>query len=66
MLVSLTVNGTPVSREVDDETLLAVLLREHLGLTEDPCRLRHHAVRLRRVSRQSRLCLGAPGSRPSR
>jgi aerobic-type carbon monoxide dehydrogenase small subunit (CoxS/CutS family) len=33
MLVSLTVNGTPVSREVDDETLLAVLLREHLGLT---------------------------------
>ena len=33
MLVSLTVNGTPVSREVDDETLLAVFLREHLGLT---------------------------------
>jgi aerobic carbon-monoxide dehydrogenase small subunit len=33
MLVSLTINGTPVSREVDDETLLAVFLREHLGLT---------------------------------
>jgi aerobic carbon-monoxide dehydrogenase small subunit len=33
MLVSLTVNGTQVSREVDDETLLAVFLREHLGLT---------------------------------
>jgi carbon-monoxide dehydrogenase small subunit len=33
MLISLTVNGTPVSREVDDETLLAVFLREHLGLT---------------------------------
>jgi aerobic carbon-monoxide dehydrogenase small subunit len=33
MLVSLTVNGTLVSREVDDETLLAVFLREHLGLT---------------------------------
>jgi aerobic carbon-monoxide dehydrogenase small subunit len=31
--VSLTVNGTPVSREVEDETLLAVFLREHLGLT---------------------------------
>jgi aerobic carbon-monoxide dehydrogenase small subunit len=33
MLVNLTVSGTPVSREVDDETLLAVFLREHLGLT---------------------------------
>src|ERR1700759_3250901 len=33
MLVSLTVNGTQVSREVDDETVLAVFLREHLGLT---------------------------------
>jgi aerobic carbon-monoxide dehydrogenase small subunit len=33
MLVSLTVNGTPISREVEDETLLAVFLREHLGLT---------------------------------
>jgi aerobic carbon-monoxide dehydrogenase small subunit len=33
MLISLTVNGTPVSREVEDETLLAVFLREHLGLT---------------------------------
>jgi aerobic carbon-monoxide dehydrogenase small subunit len=32
-LVNLTVNGLPVSREVDDETLLAVFLREHLGLT---------------------------------
>jgi carbon-monoxide dehydrogenase small subunit len=31
--VNLTVNGLPVSREVDDETLLAVFLREHLGLT---------------------------------
>jgi aerobic carbon-monoxide dehydrogenase small subunit len=31
--VSLTVNGVAVSREVDDETLLAVFLREHLGLT---------------------------------
>ncbi len=31
--ISLTVNGTPVSREVEDETLLATLLREHLGLT---------------------------------
>jgi aerobic carbon-monoxide dehydrogenase small subunit len=33
MLVSLTVNGAPVSRDVEDETLLAVFLREHLGLT---------------------------------
>jgi carbon-monoxide dehydrogenase small subunit len=31
--VNLTVNGVPVSREVDDETLLAVFLREHLELT---------------------------------
>jgi carbon-monoxide dehydrogenase small subunit len=31
--VSLTVNGTEFSREVPDETLLAVFLREHLGLT---------------------------------
>src|SRR3984957_12001693 len=31
--VSLNVNGTPVSREVEDETLLAVFLREYLGLT---------------------------------
>jgi carbon-monoxide dehydrogenase small subunit len=33
MLVSMNVNGAPVSREVEDETLLAVFLREHLGLT---------------------------------
>jgi carbon-monoxide dehydrogenase small subunit len=33
MLVSMIVNGTPVSREVEDEALLAVFLREHLGLT---------------------------------
>jgi aerobic carbon-monoxide dehydrogenase small subunit len=33
MLVSLTVNGTQVSRGVDDETLLTAFLREHLGLT---------------------------------
>jgi carbon-monoxide dehydrogenase small subunit len=32
-LVSMTVNGSPVSREVDDNTLLAYYLREHLGLT---------------------------------
>ncbi len=31
--VNLTVNGVPVSREVGDETLLAVFLREHLELT---------------------------------
>ena len=31
--VSMTVNGTPVSREVDDNTLLVFFLREHLGLT---------------------------------
>jgi aerobic carbon-monoxide dehydrogenase small subunit len=31
--VSLTVNGVAVSREVDDETLLVVFLREHLDLT---------------------------------
>jgi aerobic carbon-monoxide dehydrogenase small subunit len=31
--ITLTVNGTPVSREVEDETLLAVFLREHLNLT---------------------------------
>jgi carbon-monoxide dehydrogenase small subunit len=29
----MTVNGTPVSREVDDNTLLVFFLREHLGLT---------------------------------
>jgi carbon-monoxide dehydrogenase small subunit len=32
-LVSMTVNGSPVSREVDDNTLLAFFLRDHLGLT---------------------------------
>jgi len=31
--VSLTINGLPVSREVEDETLLVVFLREHLELT---------------------------------
>jgi carbon-monoxide dehydrogenase small subunit len=31
--VSLTVNGADVTRDVDDETLLVVFLREHLGLT---------------------------------
>jgi carbon-monoxide dehydrogenase small subunit len=31
--VNLTVNGTPVSRDVEDETLLAVFLREYLNLT---------------------------------
>lgn len=31
--ISLTVNGTLVSRDVEDETLLAVFLREHLGMT---------------------------------
>jgi carbon-monoxide dehydrogenase small subunit len=31
--VTLTVNGTAVSREVEDETLLAVFLREHLNMT---------------------------------
>jgi carbon-monoxide dehydrogenase small subunit len=33
VLVSLKVNGALVSREVEDETLLAALLREHLNLT---------------------------------
>jgi carbon-monoxide dehydrogenase small subunit len=32
-LVSMTVNGSPVSREVDDNTFLAFFLRDHLGLT---------------------------------
>jgi carbon-monoxide dehydrogenase small subunit len=32
-MVSMTVNGSPVSREVEDNTLLAVFLRESLGLT---------------------------------
>jgi aerobic carbon-monoxide dehydrogenase small subunit len=31
--VTMTVNGKPVSREVEDETLLAVFLREQLNLT---------------------------------
>ncbi len=31
--VTLTVNGTKVSRDVPDETLLVTLLREHLNLT---------------------------------
>jgi carbon-monoxide dehydrogenase small subunit len=31
--VSMTVNGSPVSRDVEDNTLLAVFLRESLGLT---------------------------------
>ena len=31
--VSMTVNGTAVSRDVEDRTLLVQLLREHLGLT---------------------------------
>jgi carbon-monoxide dehydrogenase small subunit len=33
VLVSLKVNGALVSREVEDETLLAAFLREHLNLT---------------------------------
>jgi len=32
-LVSMNVNGSPVSREADDNTLLAFFLRDHLGLT---------------------------------
>jgi carbon-monoxide dehydrogenase small subunit len=32
-VVSMTVNGAPVSQDVPDETLLAFFLREHLGLT---------------------------------
>ncbi|MEQ8710283.1 MAG: (2Fe-2S)-binding protein [Rhodospirillales bacterium] len=31
--VSMTVNGKPVSADVEDRTLLVQLLREHLGLT---------------------------------
>ena len=31
--VTLTVNGTKVSRDVEDETLLVAFLREHLDLT---------------------------------
>lgn len=31
--ISLSVNGSPVSKEVEDRTLLVELLREHLGLT---------------------------------
>jgi carbon-monoxide dehydrogenase small subunit len=31
--VTMRVNGKPVSREVEDETLLAVFLREHVNLT---------------------------------
>src|SRR3984885_822590 len=31
--ITLTVNGTKISRDVEDETLLAVFLREHLQLT---------------------------------
>ena len=32
-VVSMTVNGAPVSKDVPDETLHAFFLREHLGLT---------------------------------
>jgi len=32
-IVSMKVNGAPVSRDVEDGTLLAFFLREHLGLT---------------------------------
>jgi len=32
-VISLTVNGNAVSRDVEDRTLLVQLLREHLGLT---------------------------------
>jgi carbon-monoxide dehydrogenase small subunit len=32
-LVSMTVNGSPVARDIDDNTLLAVFLRDHLELT---------------------------------
>ena len=32
-VVSMTVNGAPMSKDVPDETLLAFFLREHLGLT---------------------------------
>ena len=33
LTVSLTVNGSAVSRDVEDRTLLVELLRQHLGLT---------------------------------
>jgi carbon-monoxide dehydrogenase small subunit len=32
-VISLKINGSPVSREVEDNTLLAVFLREDLGMT---------------------------------
>jgi len=32
-VVSLKINGAPVSCEVEDNTLLVILLREHLGMT---------------------------------
>jgi carbon-monoxide dehydrogenase small subunit len=32
-MISMTVNGSPVSRDVEDNTLLAYFLRESLGLT---------------------------------
>jgi len=32
-IVSMNINGSPVSKEVEDNTLLVVLLREKLGMT---------------------------------
>jgi aerobic-type carbon monoxide dehydrogenase small subunit (CoxS/CutS family) len=43
--VEMTVNGAPVSGEVEGRTLLVEFLRDHLRLTGHPCGMRHQPVR---------------------
>ena len=51
--VTITVNGKPETREVENRTLLVQFLREHLRPDRHPCRLRHQPVRrLRRPCRR--------------
>ena len=53
-VVSLTVNGNPVSQETEDRTLrLVYFLRDQLGLTRHAYRLRYQPVRrLRRACKR--------------
>ena len=43
--VTMTVNGKPVSGDVEGRTLLVEFLRDGLRLTRHPCGLRHQPVR---------------------
>ena len=62
--VSMTVNGKPVSGEVEGRTLLVQFLREHFGPDRHPRRLRHHPMRClyRSCERRVREILHLPGA----